>query len=66
MHDETGTACIHIVPRPDGSFADALAALLHATGSALKYRHERRHAVAAHGSVLLDDGTAVPASALTR
>ena len=64
VYDENGTPCVHVVLTSEESLDDALATLLDATGP-LQYRHAREHDYVANGSVLLDDGTVVTASAIT-
>ncbi|MET9016905.1 hypothetical protein ABZX74_39515 [Streptomyces olivaceoviridis] len=64
VYDENGTPCVHVVLASEDSLDDALTALLDATGP-LQFRHARKDDYVAHGSVLLDDGTVVTASAVT-
>ncbi|MFD7137660.1 hypothetical protein [Streptomyces sp. NPDC059894] len=64
VYDEDGTPCVHVVLTSEDSLDDALATLLDATGP-LQYHHARNDDFVAHGSVLLDDGTVVTASAVT-
>jgi hypothetical protein len=64
VYDETGTPCIHVVLRSEGSLDDALAALLDATGS-LQYRHEPSTTSPRTARCSWTTGTVVTASAVT-
>lgn len=62
VYDENGSPCVHVALRTEAAVDDALAALLDSAGP-LQYHHPRTHPDIATGSVLLDDGTVVTASA---
>jgi hypothetical protein len=64
VYDARGIPCVHVVLTSEECLDDALASLLHASGP-LQYRYPREHDFVAHGSVLLEDGTVVTASAVT-